>query len=378
MSDVINCIERYIEIIDNEKFIKHWKDLSIKLIKGIQDSYNHREENIVRTIESIINSIGKFSTRRDDFHISTTSIFIHGNRSQVEFEYYEEKKQRELGDIIFILSVVYNGKKYFEKMTITQVKKSKTTSWSFYRNSAKEQLYLLSRFPTFRGVRNSLIPAKDYNLSNNSGCLGTHGLLYFPGDFALISSKELEAILSAKKRATITLNDLVKRIPFNITCCIPYCLLCESSICLEECFSILDKLYRIYYRYLDFPYFVTFPLFVCNLPILRTCCISHNVYDFSHKYLIGHIGELIYAENLPYNKNAFQFLQDLFGIIKRKAERESLEIVLNFIESFYQYRYNSENGYNSDKLNRDYNENNYEEGGIGIIYTIVNLGEGKY
>ena len=177
MKDALTCIKKYAEVVNDEKFILHWKKLSEKLLRGIQKNYDLHEPNIVEIIENIINNFGQFHTNGRYFSVSTNSIFIHGNKSQVEFEYYGKSTRRELGDIIFILSVVYNGKKYFEKMTINQVKKSKNVLWNFNNDSAKEQLYLLSRFPTFRGTNNSLIPTKNYNLPNCSGCLGSHGLL---------------------------------------------------------------------------------------------------------------------------------------------------------------------------------------------------------
>jgi hypothetical protein len=363
MRDVINCIKKYIKITNNEKFIRHWKELSEKLIMGIQNSYSNREDNIVKIIESIINSVGTVGTQGkwQKFSISTNSVFIHGNKSQVEFNYYGKNPQRELGDIIFILSVVYNGRKYFEKMTINQVKKSKDASWRFYSDSAKEQVYLLSRFPTFKGAKGLLIPQKEYNLPNNSGCLGTHGLLYSPGDFALISSKELEVLLSKKK--TIRLNDLLGLEKKAIqTMLYPCCLLSDYDI--EECFYIFHKLIHHLPRY-----YRCFP-FICDLPVLGNDCISYNSYDFSKKYLLGHIGELIYAEELPYNSSAFQFLQDLLNAVRRKAEIERAKDVLNFISSFYYYGY-------SDRGGESYGEGDYEGGGIGIIHTMVNLGKGE-
>jgi len=47
------------------------------------------------------------------------------------------------------------------------------------------------------------------------------------------------------------------------------------------------------------------------------------------------MGELIYAKNLPYNHPVLQFLQDLLIAIKKKAKKEKLNNVLNFISSFY-------------------------------------------
>ena len=356
MREVINCIKKYVEITEEEQFIIYWKELAKRLLKGINNEYQQKsyEPDIVNTIETIINNIGQFRAENRNFNISTNSIFIHGNKSQVEFEYYGRKTQRELGDIIFILSVVYNGRKFFEKMTINQVKKSTTTSWDFSNNSSKEQLYLLSRFPSFRGVKRSLIPMKEFNLPNISGCLGSHGLLYRPGDFALISSKELEMILLGKNR--LKLNNLMKRISPNITCCF----LCY--LWFEECLYIL-------HFYPKSKYIRHFP-FMCNLPVLGNSCVAYNVYDFSNKYLNGHIGELIYAKKLPYNRPAFQFLQDLLNAIRRKAQREQAKDVLNFISSFYKYGYGGQES-------EGYGEFDYEGGGIGIIHTTVNLGEGE-
>ena len=360
MRDVIDCIKRYIEATESEKFVVHWKTLAKRLLKGIGDEYQKSsyERDMVGSIERIINNVGQFSTRdkRLNFDINTNSIFIHGNKSQVEFEYYGKSTQRELGDIIFILSVVYKGRKFFEKMTINQAKKSKKVSWN--SQSTKEQLYLLSRFPTFKGVK-GLIPQKEYNLPNYSGCLGTHGFLYHPGDFALITSKELEVILFGKN--TLRLERLMSNTAPNIVCsCFPCCLL--ENIELKECLYILHELlhfHRGYFRY---------PPFICNLPIFGNSCISYNAYDFSDKYLRGYIGELIYAEKLLYNGFAFQFLQDLFYAIKEKAKRERLRDVLNFVSSFYRYGYGGQGG-------EGYGEISDEGGGIGIIHTAVNLGE---
>jgi len=363
MKDVVDCIKTYAEIAEEDGFILHWKELSERLIKGIQNSYSYREESIVKIVEHVINSVGTFGRQGDKrkFSIFTNSIFIHGNKSQVKFNYYGKSTQRELGDIIFILSVVYNGKKYFERLTINQVKKPKNTSWKFSSESAKEQVYLLSRFPTFEGVERSLIPQTRYSLPNNSGCLGTHGLLYPPGDFALVSSKELEVILLNK--STLKIDDLLrlKKETMQDTMCLS-CLICDCDF--EICVYILRKL--IHY----FPKFHTCFQLTCNLPLLKNDCISYNSYDFTKKYLMGHIGELIYAKGLPYNRPAFQFLQALFNSIRKKAEKEQLKKVLEFIKSFYQYKYSDSNSY------KEYDDNYGEGGGIGIVHTTVNLGEG--
>ena len=98
--------------------------------------------------------------------------------------------------MIFIVSVYFQGKKYFEKLTINQFKKAnKTSSWSIKN---KEQLFLLSRFPVFRGIQGSIIDEKNYAIPNYSGCLGSYGFLYKPGDFAFVSATKLDSYVGQK------------------------------------------------------------------------------------------------------------------------------------------------------------------------------------
>lgn len=355
MRDVIECIRRYADIINHDEFIRYWKNLAEELMRAIQDGYinNKVEPEIVKEMTERVKNLKPVSIK--GITIQTNSIFIHGNRSQVEFDYYGRTTVRELGDIIFILSVVYNGKKYFEKLTINQVKKSKGVSWSFGDTGNKEQLYLLSRFPPFKGVKGSLIPQKHYNLPNFSGCLGTHGLLYHPGDFAAVSSKKLEDfLLSLKNRKTIRLNDLFVLNTLQATMC-----LCHLSLFLD--------IARYFWKYYEF-----LPLPCCNLPILGNYCTTSNAYEFSHRYLIGHVGELIYAKGLPYNENALKFLQDLFSAHKKKAGREGLALILDFIDSYYTHGYANAGGDGGGEDRGDVG--GYEGGGFGIIHTIINLG----
>lgn len=192
-------IENYIQLIETEHFSKYEKDFAHKIQMGLLEGYQQHdtEPKMVSNVEAIINKVNEFSASVNRFHISTKGIFIHGNKSQVEFEYSDgSKTQRELGDLIFIISIIYNNKKYFEKFTITQFKKSTNdTRWDLN----KKQLYLLARFPTFKGAKGSIISEKEYNLSNYSSCLGSYGLLYKPGDFAFASAKIVEALLGNSK-----------------------------------------------------------------------------------------------------------------------------------------------------------------------------------
>jgi hypothetical protein len=165
---VENVIEKYLQLIKTEHFTEYKNDLAYRIQIVLNEGYGQGfdEPAMVSLVEKIINKLDGLSVSTNKVKISTKSIFIHGNKSQVEFEYYGQTIQRELGDLIFILSIIYNGSKYFEKFTISQFKKDNDKlRWDL---SNKEQIYLLSRFPSFRGIKGSIIPMKEFNLPNYS------------------------------------------------------------------------------------------------------------------------------------------------------------------------------------------------------------------
>ena len=190
------AIVRYVHLIQTESFAKYEKDFTRRIQEGLIKGFN-QGFNELDLVREIANSVNRMSKSFDKFKITTRGIFIHGSRSRVEFEYYGKRVRRELGDLIFILSIIYNRKKYFEKLTISQAKKGDSRlRWNL---SNREQVYLLSRFPQFRGVKGSIIPSRDFNLPNYSGCLGSFNLLFEPGDFIFISAQRLENIVANKK-----------------------------------------------------------------------------------------------------------------------------------------------------------------------------------
>ncbi len=148
-------VEKYLQLINTEYFAKFEKDFVYRLQIGLNQGYKRRfyEPAMVAVIEGIVNSLNGLSVSANRFKISARSIFIHGNKSQVEFEYYGQRVQRELGDLLFILSVIYNKRKYFEKFTISQFKKKMvrwfTTSWTlepqFYPPSQSFQVFHRSK-----------------------------------------------------------------------------------------------------------------------------------------------------------------------------------------------------------------------------------------
>jgi|GEM_PF-1152474 len=354
-------IEKYLQLIKTEHFAKYEKDFANRVQIGLNEGYRRGfcEPDLVSLVEGIINKLDGLSVTANKFRIFTKSIFVHGNRSQVEFEYYGKTVQRELGDLIFIISIIYNGKKYFEKFTISQFKKANDKlSWNL---SNKEQLYLLSRFPSFRGIKGSIIPTKEFSLPNYSGCLGSFNLLFYPGDFAFVGARRLENLVG--NRISINIIDIAKLWePCTNGFLYPPFYNFDWHF-IEELLYIWHKVYR-HVMYIPFlpPYFIG---------ILGFSHYASNIHDFVDKYLRGYIGELTYSDIGACNTPAFDFLRELFSAIMRKAQREKRTEIINFVNEFFGHSYGGNQGGMREDVEFD-----YEGGGIGIIYTSINLGEG--
>lgn len=353
-------LKNYLRLIEMEDFAKYEKELACRIQKGLTEGYRQKfnEPTMVSVVEKIINSLNGLSVSANSFRISTKSIFIHGIKSQVKFKYYGQSVQRELGDLIFILSVIYNGRKYFEKFTISQFKRDNDRlRWDL---SNKEQIYLLSRFPPFQGIKGSIVPMKEFNLPNYSRCLGSFNLVFRPGDFVFVSAGLLESFVG--NRRTINIIDIFKlwETPsYYFACPIPF-----NCPHIEELFYIWRKVWR--YR-LPIPFFP--PYFI---GILGFSHFASNIHDFVDKYLRGYIGELTYSCIGFYNTPAFDFLQEMLSVIMKKAQRENKEEVIKFVTDFFSHPYGGNKGGIRENVEFD-----YEGGGIGIIYTLINLGEGE-
>jgi hypothetical protein len=281
--------------------------------------------------------------------MSTKGIFIHGPRegaeTRVKFKYYGKEAKSELGDLIFILSIIYKGEKHFEKFTISQFKKDDTKlKWSLCN---RKQLYLLSRFPPFSGISGSIIPRKQFDLPNYSGCLGSFCLLYRPGDFAFVSAKLLKSYL--RSRNCFGFAELAKF--WELSCC--YCWACHNIT------------YPIPFAP---PYFGG---------VLGLSCFASNIYEFVNKYLRAYIGELTFSSSGQFNIFAHQFLKDLMRAIKAKAGKEKKDALVKFVKEFFAYPYAGNRGGGEGRSGEENIDFDYEGGGIGIIYTSINLGEGE-
>lgn len=353
------CISNYISSVNSYEFSMYEKEFAGVLQRALCCGYerNKKEWELVALIEKVVNYLNTIQPSKKGPKISTKSIFIHGPKSQVEFEFENKKTQRELGDIIFVVSVVFKGQKYFEKITINQMKKeSKNTRWYLNNKSSKEQLHLLSEFPPFSGAeKGSKIPSNNYWLANNSKNLGSYCLLFSPGDFSYISAYELATFIKkTKNKKSIDSNDL-------------FLFQRELGVFKNEdrtnnsLNSLIDSISR-----------------ADNLPIankvLASCLFSQNIYDFSSDYLRSNIGEFIHAEVGPYNFKAKKFFHDFLYSMSNVEEKKHKEDINAFLNNFQQYPYTAGDNFS---LERPQDSFNFKAGGIGIVHTIVDVGEEK-
>ena len=279
---------------------------------------------MVRAIQEVVNGLDKLELKdvRSDLQLITRTMFIHGTRSFVEFDFYNQKARKELGDIIFIISLVQSGRKCFEKMTINQMKKDYRKAMQPRWSIDEKQLFLLSRFPIFEGYKGSIIGKHPYHLLNQSGCLGSYGLLYKPGDFGFVSATSLAAYIG--RHWTLKMPDFQwlrlqsQRVPLD-----PFDLLGNDHF-------------------------------------------SQNVFDFSERFLKLRIGEPIYSTIGQNNKEALGFLHELLSVVKNQPQHG------DFVDDFFRY------DYVADSSNRrETNEFGLPSGGVAIIHTTINLGESR-
>jgi len=356
-------IRKYIAAIKSTDFIRYEKRFSNAIVAALTKGFQkgHREDRIVKVIESIINKIHDLRGSADDAHITTNAAFVHGNKSHVEFDCYGGKTTKELGDMIFIISVIFKKRKYLEKMTICSFKKEppRDPKWQIDR----EQLYLLSRFPEFKGVRGIAPKGTEHALPNYSGCLGAYALLYRPGDFAFLSATRLERFLGPRK--SLRRNDL-----HLVSYRDEYCHAFRFSIKQFPTFFMLRDMICMALKFSG-----QSDLWVCPDTHFDDCHFADNVFDFTHKYLTMGIGEPLYMKDALSNAQARRFLLQVMNALKRKTSDETVCATRcdTVADGFLRY------GYATDALDDTKHVANTESdndgGSIGIVHTTINLGE---
>jgi hypothetical protein len=288
----------------------------------------------VQAFDNFVNSYPSLSKKNllagpTKFDLETNSVFIHGKKAQVEFNYSGPTTGSvELGDLIFICTLVFQGKRYLERMTISQFKKDNDTrnvfSWTIDND---KQLYLLSRFPKFKCVEGILPKTIEYNLPNRSGCLGSYGLIQEPGEFVFVSATCLDSLLGKKK--TIRKYELYG-----------------------------NSAYR--------------GRILVNRFIIDSCHLCLDAYIFADNYLGLNIGEPLVVCQTSYNLQARKLLDYLLRFLKAKfANKNPPPSVAGFIDSFRRFPY-------ADGFGQDFGDDeNFgdENNGIGIVHTTIKMGE---
>jgi len=329
-------LSQFSEAVRNEAFAKYQKGFALRLTSSLSKDFlkGKKEIDLTHTIEDLVKSVHNYRERGRAsggplFELSTKSIFIHGSKSHVQFDFYGTRSEPiELGDLIFICSVIFKGKKHFEKLTITQfkmqLKRKSVTSW---RIDNEKQLFLLSRFPQFTVIR-GIIPHKTYDLPNMSDCLGSYGLFFKPGDFTFVSATNLEAFLGGGK--TVTLPRLASHSDRWQGC---------SSLC---------------------------------YPMLGDSHYCSNAYIFSDRFLKLNIGELVFNGLGTYNQQARILIQDLIGELRRRKIKTREPELSAFLSHLISFPCDDE-----DNVGNDGNEPGFDvnDGGIGIVHTKIDLGE---
>lgn len=346
------AINKYKEAAKSNDFIDYEKEFASKIVSALSQGYTQglNEPNLVNYVESVVKSVKELPPKKSsapDFELSVNAAFVHGIQSRVSFDCYGSKTQRELADLIFIASVFFRGKKYFEKLTINQFKKDsyreKKSRWDMKN---KEQLFLLSRFPIFRGIKGSLIKERDYALPNYSGSLGSYGLLFKPGDFAFVSATKLDSFLGQR-----------------------------NYLNLEELYELnnLCSLYRFEQK--NYPYLNGLLLTIMgrfpSSDIFGNCEFSPHVYDFVHHYLRMRVGEPILMNASIFNPQLKDFLAELLNMIKKRAQKTKSTELAKFVSLLSQTNDSNDNGKDSSSEDSEANDNQ----GIGIIHVTIDLRE---
>lgn len=327
----MQVVQQFEALRQTNDFVQYEKDFADSLVSSLVKWSAAGEVPTVKALDDMINNqklkkngLTLGSTRYD---LETNSVFIHGKKSLVQFNYPGNIKDPvELGDLLLICTLVYGGKRYFERMTIVQFKmenaRQNIFSWTVDND---KQLYLLSRFPTFTSVEGILSKGINYNLRNTSDCLGSYGLLQTNGDFVFISGITLDGILG--KRNTIRKNEMHSQ---------------RNSICY-------------------------------NGLLFDNCLLCLNTHIFAVDYLGLNIGEFTVSCGSLSNLQARNFLGRILASLEYRIKRgRGTPNISQLLSSFSRFPY-SDGLFGGENFQSD--QDFTDDNGIGIIHTTINVGE---
>jgi len=328
---------------DNDVFIQYCKDFADKVSETIDAGYKSgkTEPDIVEDVSDTINRVSKIPGtygKGKKFSLETKASFIHGYRSQVKFNVSGCEKWRELGDIVFISTLAWKRKIAMQRITFNQVKKDRESRKAYWEIPS-DQLYLLTKFPSFTGIKGSIYSGKTFNLISKTGCLGSYGFLTYPNDFGFLSSSILDLILSGK--ASVRKRDLVALYPL-----IPG----------QNCFS--NSVY---------PH--------------RSIHYAQNLFDFIRYFCNIMIGEYVCCCNYindPIKRILDVIINYLDVLSSSASEDQSLKAVvasLKHFDNMYSDVFSTGDSFDGSGTDRGLPGDNPENGGFAVIHHITTIEE---
>lgn len=313
MGDFYEGIIEFSRVSGSDTFIRDEKKVCGALQSALSKVYLDDGDEI----ELVKKTIASLNSNHSNY-FRLESMFIHGNRSQIEFDYYGKKAKKELGDLLVVSTLTRRGIPLLQKLTIIQAKRDtgKPHSWGI----DKEQLFFLSNWPVFRGVM-GIFPKRELAIPDHSGCLGSYYLYHEPGDFVFVSARVLEEVLGSKRRTNLdellmkqTLGGRSHSSPLRSI--IP-----SSNIDSEELLYYYREVFRHYLRrghkHILHPY-------VGNNTqhILQNVSFCKNINDTIWNSVRLNIGELIFAQEsaIPTNGFGYQLLNTVVRYLVRKDQ----------------------------------------------------------
>ncbi len=214
---------------------------------------------------------------------------------------------------------------------------------------------MLSQFPQFEGF-SGIIPKRNFSLSNDSGTLGSYGLLS-ENDFHFVSAPWLATMFSSKSSIEISKfrEIAMQNSSFESR-------IFQSGLYMPYPYDLIHNLrrggwYGIYRN--------TF----ADLHFVMDCS------DFARKYLTFNIGEASFSSDYPFNREAHALHSGIISELRSRAalapehERASMN---TFLTGYDRYSYANEK---RPPPNEEPGPTSSNGGSIGIIHTSISLEE---
>jgi hypothetical protein len=189
-------LEAVVRLSNDKAFSKFQNDISRAAYEALAKAWTVGEDEI-HTVERLVNLLHGKTYKR----VGLSARMIHGPTSFVEFDFRDETKTCELGDMVVVSLVTSGRTRLLQRVCIIQNKKIHAKRFEV----DQPQLFLLKDFPPFRGIQ-GIVKGMSCAYRNRSGCLGAYGLLTNPGEMLFASAPLLAELL--RSRASMQLTDV--------------------------------------------------------------------------------------------------------------------------------------------------------------------------